>query len=294
MTKPLLACALLLLASVPATAQKCAAIDITMLNKGFADVAPWRVMSGGPGQCSFTTRNSSVNLGFSHMVMQSREAADASTAQMREAVAPTSAIEPMLSLGDNGFTYQPKKPNGQVDRTSMFFSGHRGTLTVSGYLNLKEPITPDQRILAGNLIASTLGAASSAKALAKESNCRYLDAGLVKRLLPSGDMATIVPDANNCIVSAGNSVITVAVSKDTRGFADAERILKNEGCSVDTLSSLGKGAGISYRCRSGNPRAEVVVVNGSRWLRILYAPPAEPTTGEREALVELARFAATK
>ena len=81
MTKPLLACGLLLLASVPATAQKCAAIDITMLNKGFADVAPWRVMSGGPGQCSFTTRNSSVNLGFSHMVMQSREAADASTAQ---------------------------------------------------------------------------------------------------------------------------------------------------------------------------------------------------------------------
>jgi len=294
MTKPLLACGLLLLASMPATAQKCAAIDITMLNKGFAHVAPWRVMSGGPGQCSFTTRNSSVNLGFSHMVMQSREAADASAAQMREAVAPTSAIEPMLSLGDNGFTYQPKKPNGQVDRTSMFFSGHRGTLTVSGYLNVKEPITPDQRILAGNLIASTLGAASSAKALAKESNCRYLDAGLVKRLLPSADMATIVPDANNCIVSAGNSVITVAVSNDKRGFGDAERILKNEGCSVDTLSSLGKGAGISYRCRSGNPRAEVVVVNGSRWLRILYAPPAEPTAGEREALVELARFAATK
>ena len=107
-------------------------------------------------------------------------------------------------------------------------------------------------------------------------------------------MATIVPDANNCIVSAGNSVITVAVSKDTRGFGDAERILKNEGCAVDALSSLGRGAGISYRCRTGNPRAEVVVVNGSRWLRILYAPPAEPTAGEREALVELARFAATK
>ena len=284
----------MLLASAPVAAQKCAAIDITMLNKGFPEVAPWRVMSGGPGECSFATKASSVNLGFSHMVMQSVQAADASTAQMREAVAPTSAIEPMLSLGNNGFTYQPKKPNGQVDRTSMFFSGHRGTLTVSGYLNLKEPITPDQRILAGNLIAATLGAASSPKALAKESNCRYLDANVVKRLLPSGDVATIVPDANNCIVSAGGGVITVAVSKDHRGFADAERMLKNEGCAVDKLSSIGKGAGIAYQCRTGNPRAEVVVATGSQWMRVLFAPAGEPTAGDRAALVDLARFAASR
>jgi hypothetical protein len=206
------------------------------------------------------------------MVMQSREAADASTAQMREAVAPTSAIEPMLSLGDNGFTYQPKKPNGQVDRTSMFFSGHRGTLTVSGYLNLKEPITPDQRILAGNLIASTLGAASSPKALAKESNCRYLDAALVKRLLPTATWPRSFP-TRTIASSRGQQRHHRCRFEGHARVRDAERILKNEGCAVDALSSLGKGAGISYRCRTGNPRAEVVVVNGSRWLRILYAPP---------------------
>ena len=47
---------------------------------------------------------------------------------------------------------------------------------VSGYLNLKDPITPAQRVLAGNLIASTLGIATNPKALAKATNCRYLDA----------------------------------------------------------------------------------------------------------------------
>jgi hypothetical protein len=71
-------------------------------------------------------------------------------------------------------------------------------------------------------------------------------------------------------------------------------MLKNEGCRVDVLPGIGKGAGISYRCRTGNPRAEVVVVNGNRWMRVLYAPAAEPSEADREALVELARFAASK
>jgi hypothetical protein len=74
----------------------------------------------------------------------------------------------------------------------------------------------------------------------------------------------------------------------------AERMLKNEGCTVDPLPSLGKGAGIAYRCANGNPRAEVVVATGSRWVRVLYAPSAEPTARDREALVEVARFAAAK
>ena len=283
---------LLLASATPVAAQKCPAIETSMLDKGFSEVAPWRVVSGGTGECSFMTRSSSVSFGFNHMVTASADGAVTATTEMRQAVAATSLVEPMLSLGEQGFTYQPKKDNGQIDRTSMFFFGHRGRVNVSGYLNLKDPITPAQRDLAANLIAGTLGVATNPKALAKATNCRFLDPNLVRRLLPAGDMTTIVPDPNNCVVSAGGSVITVAVTKDSRGWATAERLLKDGGCTVDTLPSLGKGAGIAHHCSKGNPRAEVVFITGGRMFRLLYVPAAEPSADDRAALVELARAAA--
>lgn len=285
---------LLLAGTASMAAQKCPAIEIWMLDKGFSEVAPWRVLSGGAAECTFMTRNSSVNFGFNHMVTSSVEGASAATTEMRKAVAGTSVVEPMPSLGEQGFTYQPKKENGQIDRSSMFFHGYRGRVTVSGYLNLKDAITPAQRDLAANLIAGTLGAATNPKALAKETNCRYLDPNLLERLLPAGDVSTIVPDSNNCVVSAGGNVITVAVTKDARDWAAAERLLKNEGCVVDTLPNLGKGAGIAHHCSKGNPRAEVLIVTGSRVLRLLYVSTAEPSADDRAGLVELARVAARK
>lgn len=281
----------LLCASAASFAQKCPAIETSMLNKGFTEAAPWRVTSGGPGQCSFTTRNSSVNFGYSHMVASSTEAATAAAVEMRQAVTADSIVEPMPSLGEHGIAYQQKKPNGQVDRTSMFFYGHRGTVGVSGYLNLKDAITPAQRDLAANLIAATLGVATNPKALAKETNCRYLDAALVKRLLP-GDLSTIVPDANNCVLSAGGNVVTVSVTRDARGWAAAERLLRDGGCTVDLVPNIGTGAGIAHHCSKGNPRAEVVVVTSSRMYKFLFAPPSEPSASDRATLVELARAGA--
>jgi len=291
---PLVGLLLLFATSASFAAMRCPAIETYMLDKGFSEAAPWRVMSGGAGECSFTTKNSGVNFGFSHIVTKSAEAAIAATDDMRRAVAGTSLVEPMLSLGEKGFAYQPRQKSGEIDRTSMFFWGHRGSVNVSGYLNLKTAITPAQRDLAANLLASTLGVATNPKALAKEANCRYLDANLVKRLLPADDMATTVPDSNNCVVSAGGGVITVAVTKDARGWAAAQRLLQNGGCTVDTLSNLGKGAGIAHHCKEGNPRAEVLFVTGSRMFKLLYAPTTEPSADDRAALVELARVAAGK
>lgn len=277
-----------------AAAQKCPSIELQMLDKGFSEFAPWRVLSGGPVECSFMTKNTSINLGFNHLVTKSPGDAVSAAKEMMQTVAPTSMVEPMLSLGEKGFTYQPKAPNGQIDRASMFFYGHRGSVNVSGYLNLTEAITPAQRELAGNLIASTLGIASNPKALAKVTNCRYLDPEILRRLLPGDDFAMIVPDANNCIASAGGKVVTLAIAKDTRGWPAAERSLKSGGCTVDALPKTGKGAGIAHHCGTGNPRAEVMVVTGSRVFRILYAPAAEPSDDERAALVELARGAIAK
>ena len=69
-------------------------------------------------------------------------------------------------------------------------------------------------------------------------------------------------------------------------------MLKDGGCTVDTLTHLGKGAGIAHHCSTGNPRAEVLFVTGSRMFRLLYVPAAEPSADDRATLVELAKFAA--
>jgi len=295
MKRPWLIAVTLLFPTIPAfAAQKCPLIETSLVDKGFSDVAPWRVLSGGQGECSFMTANTSISFGFNHMVTPSTEAATAAAVGMREAVAATSVVEPMLALGEEGFSYQMKKDDGEVDPAQMFFYGHRGSVNVSGYLNLAKPITPAQRDFAGHLVASTLGVATSPKALAKETNCPYLDPGMVQRLLASDEVSAIVPDKTSCVLSADRRVVTVAVTKTTQNRAMAQALLGAGGCTVDALPKLGKPSGLMHHCSEGNPRAEAVFLAGGRMFRLVFAGAAEPSDGERAALVELAEFASRK
>ena len=275
-------------------AQKCPRIETSMVEKGFSEAGPWRVMSGGPGECSFMSADTSVNFGFSHMISESADLARAAAVEMRVAVAGNSVVEPMPALGDEGFTYQPKNDTGVVDPKSMFFYGHRGSVNVSGYLNLASAITPAQRDFAAHLLAATLVVATDAKALAKESQCPYLDDTLVRKLLPSGNVSVIVPDRNNCVMSADGRVITVAIVKGKRSRDTAEGMLRSGGCAVDPLPKLGKTAAVMHHCSEGNARAQVVVAGNGRMLEIAYVPGHEPTDEERATVIALAQFASKR
>ncbi|MGN6519553.1 MAG: hypothetical protein ACTHK2_09040 [Dokdonella sp.] len=284
---------LLLAASGAAgAASKCPSIETSMVDKGFGD-GPWRVISGGPGACSFMTANTSVNFGFNHMVSESTDLATKAAVDMHEAIAGNSVVVPTPSLGEHGFAYQTKDDAGAIDPKTMFFYGHRGSVGVSGYLNLASAITPAQRDFAANLIAGTLGVATNAKALARETNCPYLDDALVDKLLPDGERSVIVPDRNNCVMSAGGRVLTVAIVKDARSREAADGMLRSGGCSVDPLPQFGKTAGVMHHCFEGNPRAQVVVAGDGRMLEIAYVPGQgqEPTDAERAMLVDAAAFA---
>jgi len=293
--KPLsvIAACLCLASTAAFAAPKCPAINTDMLDKGFSEAAPWRVMSGGAAECSFMAADTSVNFGYNHMAAESVDGAKTAAVEMKAAVAATSEIEPMPVLGEEGFTYQPKKDGGAIDNTSMFFYGHRGVLNVSGYLNLKGAITPAQRDFAANLVAATLGTATDPKALAKETTCPFFDPELVARLLP-GTVSTIVPGANSCVASADGKVLTVAVTRDSRSRSIVESLLKDNGCTVEPLPKLGKAAGISHHCSQGNPRAEVLFASGARMFTLVHAPGAEPGADERATLVALAEFASHK
>lgn len=283
---------LLAAASTALGATKCPFIDVTLLNKGLPDGAPWRVMSGGQGECSFTAKDTSVNFGFSHSVAESMEKANEAALSMKDAVTPTSRVEPLPVLGEHGIAYQMKDDAGGVDPKSMFFYGHNGRVGVSGYLNLKSAITAGQRDFAANLIASTLSVAGSARALKKETNCPYFDDSLVKSLLPPGDVTISVPNKDSCVVSASGSVLMVSVNRSAQSAQAVSNMLKGSGCTVDPLPKFGKVAGIAHHCSGGNPRAQILFVSGGRMFDVTLVPTSEPTEAQRASLVELAEFAA--
>ena len=284
---------LLAACSMALAATKCPLIDVALVNKGLPDGAPWRVLSGGQGECSFMgSKDTSISFGFSHMVAESASKATEAALSMKEAVTPTSRVEPLPVLGEYGIGYGMKDEAGHVDDKSMFFYGHRGAVGVSGYLNLKSVITVAQRDFAANLVASTLMVAGSAKAMAKETNCPFFEDDLVKRLLPTGDVTISVPNKSMCVVSASGAVLMVSANASPQSAQAVSNMLKDNGCTVDALPKLGAIAGISHHCTSGNPRAQVLFVSGGRMFDVTLVPTSEPTDAQRATLVELAVFAA--
>lgn len=284
---------LLLACGTALAATKCPLIDVALLNKGLPDGAPWRAMSGGQGECSFMgAKDTGQSFGFAHMVAESAPKATAAALSMKDAVVPTSRVEPLPVLGEYGIAYGMKDEGGQVNDKSVFFYGHRGAVGVSGYLNLASVITVAQRDFAANLIASTLGVASSAKAMAKETNCPFFDEAMVKRLLPAGDVTISVPNKTMCVVSASGAVLMVSANASPQSTQAVANMLKDNGCTVDVLPQLGKVAGISHHCTGGNPRAQVLFVSGGRMFDVTLVPTSEPTDAQRATLVELAGYAA--
>ncbi len=288
----LLALYLLAAASAVQAATKCPFIDVALLNKGLPDGAPWRVMSGGQGECSFSAKDMSVSFGFSHMVAESAEKATEAAKSMKDAVTPTSRVEALPALGEYGIDYNMKNDKGMPDERSMFFYGHSGRVGVSGYLNLKNAITTQQRDFAANLIASTLGVAGSARALKKETSCPYFEDSLVKSLLPSGDVTISIPNKDSCVVSASGSVLMVSANGSAQSAQAVSNMLKDSGCTVDPLPKFGKVAGIAHHCSGGNPRAQILFVSGGRLFDVTLVPTSEPTEAQRNTLVQLAEFAA--
>ncbi len=271
-------------------ATKCPTIETAVVENGFGH-GPWRVVSGGPGECSFMAADTSNNFGFSHMVNESAELATKAVVEMRDAVAATSVVVPLPSLGEKAIAYQMKDDRGVVNPGSIFFYGSRGSLTVSGYLNLTSPITIEQRNLAASLLASTLGAATSARKLAKESDCPYLDDALVKKLLPTGNLSAIVPNKQSCIVSADGRVITLSMIKDAHSGTRAQAMLQSGGCQRDPLPKFGEIAALLHHCNEGNPRAQIVISHDGRSLDIAYIAGPEPNAEQRATLIELAAYA---
>jgi len=285
---------LLVCSAAASAAGKCRSLDLAKLNKAIPLATPWRVEGGGNGSCSFAAGGSANSFGFSQTVDASADKAEASVGDSKHIIGADNHVDDETSLGANGFSYSVKLPSGEPNAKSVFLFGHRGSVEVSGYLNLQKAVTSEQRQAAAQLMFDSMAIAENSKALAAATHCPYFDSELIRRLLPSDDLSIAVPGPGSCVVSAGGNVVTISASGGTNNAAQAiGNMLKDSGCTVEQLPRLGKPAGIAYACKGGNPRAQILFMAKGKMFDLSFVPTQEPTAEQRASFIELAEYAAT-
>ena len=284
---------LLFCSAAASAAEKCRSLDVAKLNKAIPLAAPWRVSGGGNGSCSFEAGASGNSFGFSQTIDASADKAAASVGESKQGIGKDNRVNDETTIGANGFSYSVKLPSGAANDKSVFLFGHRGSVEVSGYLNLPKAVTPAQRQAAAQLMFDSMKIAENSKALAKASNCPYFDMALIEQLLPFEDLSIAVPGPGSCVVSAAGNALMISVSSGGNDPAQAiGNMLKDSGCTVEQLPRLGKPNGIAYACKSGNPRAQILFIAKGGMFDLSFVPTQEPTAEQRATFIELAEYAA--
>jgi hypothetical protein len=98
----------------------------------------------------------------------------------------------------------------------MFFYGHNGRVGVSGYLNLKNAITTQQRDFARKPDRVDARRRGQARALKKESNCPVLRGPPGQEPVAAGDAHDLGSNKDMCVVSASGSVLMVSVNRSAQ------------------------------------------------------------------------------
>jgi hypothetical protein len=279
-------------ASGTSAAEECMTLDVAAVNKALPEAAPWHLQGGGISACNFTAGSMDTSFDYNLTVRASAAAAQESArAAKADAMTRHNRIDALPALGGNGFAYSPKDDAGVAKAKTVFFFGSRNNIEIIGDLTLKQPVTPAQRDAVAGLIAAAAAAASNPTAQAAASNCPYFDMPVLKRLLPAGEVTVMVPAATNCIASVGGAVAMIGVVSSAQSAEAARNMMKGNGCKVDPLPQFGDVAGISHHCQGGNPRAQVLVVEGAQMYDYSIVLGKEPTPEQRALLVQLVAYA---
>ncbi len=285
----------LIASATAAAAEECMTLDVAAVNKALPEAAPWRLLNGGISACTFTAGSMDSSFDYNLTVRATAAAAQESTrASKADAADNHNRVDVLPALGSDGFAYSPKSDAGATKAETVFFFGNRNNIEIIGDLNLKQAVTPNQRNAVARLLATAATAASNPRAQAAASNCPYFDMPVLKRLLPPGEMTVMVPAATNCIASVGGAVAMIGVVTSPHAAEGATNMMKDNGCSVDPLPQFGSVAGISHHCSGGNPRAQILIVDGNKMLDFSVVLAQEPTEDQRALLVQLAAYARSR
>lgn len=278
-----LACLLLLPAG--AIAAECGWLATSELDRLFPDKAPWRVTVGGQvGRCQFLSRPPPNFFAANQMVHDSPQAAADFVDSLRPEMSKSYELVDSPDIGDNGFLYVAKADAGPGSERVVGYAGHRGRVAVIGTLNLQQPPSPAQRAAGMKLVQAALALSGDDEALAAATDCPWLDAAALERVLPGGNVTQQVYGENSCVATdAAKAVLTVSI----RDLDPALLALRGEDCTWQELPALGAQAALGHTCTSGNPRATLQFVAGNRQVVYNLVPGAEPSAAQREGLIEL-------
>lgn len=291
--RTLVASAIALLLPAAASATECGWLATSELDRLFPQNAPWRVTAGGDiGSCQFLSRQDQPPnvFGANQMIHETEAAAVESVTAIRAETEKNFETTDLRSLGPHGFSYAIG-PAASAGPRSMMFVGQRGRVVVLSTVSFQTGVSDAALPSLLELVAAALSVADDPDTLAAGTDCPWFEASLLDSVLSGGGVTQQRFGDTSCMAQdAANAVLLVTAMEASPAMLGR----RDSSCSWEDLPALGADAALSHSCSSGNPRATVRVVVGAKLLDYSLTPGHEPSTEQRQALVELVAAAAER
>jgi hypothetical protein len=275
-------------------AEDCGFLPTSKVDETFAEFAPWHTMVGGAiGHCTFLSNKRALtnSVSFIQQFKSSKADANGVYESMRRGLADDEyRVKDMKDLGDRAFRYEPKDGDAQgLYMTSIV--AQKGQLVITVTLNLQRAVTEADVRAAATLGQFALRGANDKETRRKASACPWFDESGLKRLFGGKPYEVQVFGENSCMASDKQlRVLLLSAVKARDGLSPD--MLRARDCQTRDIPELGKGAKLSFACKSGNPRAETSFVENGLVIQLTWnAANTEPGEAAKAALIELAKSA---
>jgi hypothetical protein len=289
----LLALILAIAATTVHAAEDCGFLPTAKVNETFAEFAPWRTMVGGAvGNCTFLSEGSALSSSISFIQQFKSSKADANGVyeSMRRGLGDEYRVKEMKGLGDRAFRYEAKDGDAQdLHMTSIIAQKDQLVITVT--LNLQRAVTEADVRAAATLGQFALRGANDKETRRKASTCPWFDESGLKKLFGGKPYEVQVFGENSCMASDKQMRVLLLSAVEARDGLSPD-MLRAKDCQSRDVPELGKGAKLSFACKSGNPRAETSFAENGLVIQLIWnAANTEPSEAAKAALVELAKSA---
>ncbi|MDR2688807.1 MAG: hypothetical protein LBB76_03515 [Azoarcus sp.] len=272
-------------------AEDCGFLPASRVDEAFAEFAPWHTRVGGTvGHCVFlSSKHASSMVSFIQQFKSSKADANGVYEAMRQGLDDGYTIKEVKGLGERAFSYEPKDDDSHM--TAIVAQKDHLVITVT--LSLQRAATAADLRAAVELGQFTLRGANDEDLRRKASTCPWFDDSGLKKLFGGKAYEVQVHGENSCMAADKQARVLLLSALEARDGLTLDIMLRTKHCQTRDLPELGKGAKLSFACKSGNPRAETDFAVNGFIINLTWSAGAEPGEAEKAALVELAKSART-
>jgi hypothetical protein len=277
--------------------QDCNILSIDEVVNHYPYFKPWKVTNGGDGACMFEGQRkvkgggtSTVMLTLTQLMQQSPKEAEEMMGTMIDAYkgqAGDFKLEP--KLGKSGFIHATRDDN----TTLVTWWAHRDRAALNGLLSAPGSFNFDadarQELLV--LMDKALANSTTARAYAAAASCDYLDAALLKQLMPGKPEPKMQQFGNNsCMATGANDAVVIFSRTDSDSSRYEMFVESSQGvCKLEKAPDIGPTAHVSHSCTAGNPTASVNFLKDNFRHEISLTENKEPSPAKRAMMVKMAQ-----